>query len=133
MIFREMFEVSEANVIIAEIMGSLSFPSILIIILIPLVMGLLTGYNLGAVALSYPILAPFFPSEIGLVTLVGFTSLIFISSLIGYIISPIHLCNVVSSDYLKTDSTRMYKMYIPAAFFMLIIQIVAIGTVIMLF
>ncbi len=130
MIFREIFEVSQANIVLKDIIIEANIPVITMIVIIPLVLGVLTGYNLGAVALSYPILAPMFPTDINLIILVGYTSLIFISSLIGYIISPIHLCNVVSSDYLKTDTTRMYRTYIPAAFLMLVIQIVIIGTVI---
>jgi len=121
MIFREMFEVSQANIIIADMIGGLSFPAILVIVIIPLLLGTLIGYNLGAIALSYPLVEPFFGSA-G-VSLVGFTSIIFISSLVGYLISPIHLCNVLSSEYLKTDTTRMYKMFIPAALSLLIIQI----------
>lgn len=130
MIFREIFEVSQANIVLKDIIVGTHIPIISMVILIPLILGVLTGYNLGSVALSYPILAPFFPTDINFVTLVGFTSLIFISSVVGYLISPIHLCNVVSSDYLKTDTTRMYKMYIPAATAMLIVQIIVIGFVI---
>ena len=115
MIFREMFDASNANIVIKDIIVGAQIPTISMVILIPLILGVLTGYNLGAVALSYPILLPFFPADISLIALVGFSSLIFISSVVGYIISPIHLCNVLSSDYLKTDTTRMYKMYIPAA------------------
>jgi len=124
MIFREMFLVSEANILIANIMSGFSFPALIMIILIPLILGLLTGYNLGAVALSYPLVQPFF--EFTGISLVGLTSIIFISSLAGYLISPIHLCNVLSSNYLKTDTTRMYKMYIPAVFFLLLIQTVIV-------
>ncbi len=120
MIFREMFDVSQANILIADIIGSLPVPSLLIIILVPLLLGLLTGYNLGAIALSYFLVEPFFPST-G-INIIGLTSIIFISSLVGYLISPIHLCNVLSSEYLKTDTTRMYKMYIPAVASLLIIQ-----------
>ena len=121
MIFREMFLVSEANILIADIMSSYSFPALLIIILIPMFLGLVTGYNLGAIALSYFLVAPFF-SLTG-INIVGLTSIIFMSSLAGYLISPIHLCNVLSSDYLKTDTTRMYKMYLPAVFILLPVQI----------
>ena len=123
MIFREMVEVSKTSEIITDVIGDL-FPPILIIIIIPMLLGLLTGYNLGAVALSYFLVQPFFPLT-GL-NIVGLTSIIFISSLAGYLISPIHLCNVVSSDYLKTDTTRMYKMYIPAALSLIIIQTIFI-------
>ena len=130
MIFREIFEVSQANIVLKNIFVESNIPVISMVIVIPLVLGVLTGYNLGAVALSYPILVPFFPADISHTMLVGFTSLIFISSVAGYLISPIHLCNVLSSDYLKTDTTRMYRMYIPAATAMLIVQITVIVSVI---
>jgi len=120
MIFRQMIEVSEANEIIATMIGGLPFHAIFIVIIVPLIMGLITGYNFGAIALSYFLVEPLF--EYTGLNIIGFASLIFISSLVGYLISPIHLCNVVSSDYLKTDSTRMYKMYIPAVICLLIVQ-----------
>jgi integral membrane protein (TIGR00529 family) len=122
MIFREMFEVSEASIILANGIINMSIPSIFIIILVPIILGMLTGYNLGSVALSYPLIEPFF--VVSGINIVGITSIIFISSLVGYLISPIHLCNVVSSEYLKTDSTRMYKMYIPASIFILFVQVI---------
>jgi hypothetical protein len=91
------------------------------IVLIPFLLGLITGYNLGAIALSYFLVEPFFLVT-GISTL-GLTSIVFISALMGYLISPIHLCNVLSSDYLKTDPTRIYKWFIPAALLLLVIQV----------
>jgi integral membrane protein (TIGR00529 family) len=120
LIFREMVDVSNVNQVLVDIISQSSFPPLLIIIIIPLILGVLTGYNLGAVLLSYFLVEPFF--DLTGINIIGLTSIIFISSLVGYLISPIHLCNVVSSDYLKTDTTRMYKMYIPAIILLLLIQ-----------
>ena len=120
MIFREIFGISGAPDIIANVIGAMPFPTILVIITVPFVLGLLTGYNLGAVALSYPLVEPFFQTS-G-ISIIGVTSIVFVSSLAGYLVSPIHLCNVLSSDYLKTDTTRMYRMYIPSTIFILVIQ-----------
>jgi hypothetical protein len=117
-IFRQMIEVSGATAIIGEGINSIAIPSILLIILIPLFLGTVTGYNLGAIALSYPIIASL-QGNLGIVT---FASIIFMSSLAGYLISPIHLCNVVSSEYLKTDTTRMYRFYIPSIIMLLLIH-----------
>lgn len=122
LIFREMFEVSGTNVLIADLIKTLPVPALLIVILIPLLLGTLTGYNLGAVALSYFLVEPFF--QFTGISIIGLTSIVFISSLAGYLISPIHLCNVLSSEYLKTDTTRMYRTFIPAIFFLLLIQAV---------
>jgi len=133
MIFREMFEVSKANIVLKDVIAGSIFPAISMVVIIPLLLGVLTGYNLGAVALSYPIVLPFFPADLNFVTLVGLTSVIFMSSLIGYLISPIHLCNVLSSDYLKTDTTRMYRILIPAALLALVVHIAFIATLILFF
>jgi len=122
MIFRGMFETSQANVLIADILGNTAAPALIIIIFIPFLLGFLTGYNLGAIALSYFLVEPFF--LITGISILGLTSVIFISALVGYLISPIHLCNVLSSDYLKTDPTRIYKWFIPAALLMLVIQVI---------
>ena len=117
-IFRQMIEVSGATEIIGDGINSIAIPSILLIISIPLLLGTVTGYNLGAIALSYPIIA----SLQGDLGDVSFASIIFMSSLAGYLISPIHLCNVVSSEYLKTDTTRMYRFYIPSIIILLLIH-----------
>lgn len=121
MIFREMFEVSGANVIISQLISMLDIPYLLIIIFIPLVLGFLTGYNLAGVTLSYLFVQPFF-SFTGM-DIVGLSSLIFMGAFVGYLISPIHLCNVLSSEYLKTDATRMYKTFLPSAFMLLFIHV----------
>ena len=118
MLLRSIIEMSDANRILTNMIGGLPIPSLFVIIIIPLILGILTGYNLGAIALSYLLVEPFFPAT-G-INIIGQTSIIFMSSLAGYLISPIHLCNVVSSDYLKTDTVRMYKMYIPATIMLLI-------------
>ena len=127
MILREMITISQTHVLLAEMMQNLAFPALVIIIVIPLLLGTLTGYNLGAVALSYPLVEPFFAFT-G-VNIIGLTSIIFMCSIIGYLISPIHLCNVLSSEYLKTDTTRMYRMFLPAAFALLLIQILFVVVV----
>lgn len=122
-IFQEMFQASQVHILIQELMSSVAFPALLIIVIIPFLLGALTGSDFGALApLSYSLVAPFF-SFAG-ISLLGLTSLIFISSFLGYLISPIHLCNVLSSDYLKTDTTRMYKFFIPAALATLVVQII---------
>ncbi|RLF34042.1 MAG: hypothetical protein DRN08_04990 [Thermoplasmata archaeon] len=120
MIFRKMFELSDASTVITNVIGMLPLPAVFMIVMIPLLLGTLTGYNLGAIALSYPLVEPFF--HFVEINIVGLTSIIFISSLVGYLVSPIHLCNVLSSEYFKTDVTRMYKMFIPSAFILLLIN-----------
>ena len=120
MVFREMILYSKAVDIIARVANESHVPAMIIVVSVPFILGVITGYNLGAVALSYPIVEPFFH-------LVGnnpvaFASLVFTSSLVGYIMSPIHLCVVVSCEYFKTDVTGVYKRFVPAALSLVLIN-----------
>jgi len=133
MIFRQMITVSHSDILIANLIKSSNIPVISMVVLIPLILGVLTGYNFGAIALSYPIVQPFFTQPTDSITLIGMTSLIFISALIGYLVSPIHLCNILSSDYLKTDTTRMYRWYIPSVIIILLVQIAFVVLIINIF
>jgi uncharacterized protein len=122
MIFREIFEVSGVNLTIYSLLEQLPFTPLVVIIVFPLLLGLLTGYLLSGITLSYVLLQPLF-SCVDLCT-VGLVSILFMSGFIGYLISPIHLCNVLSSEYMKTDTTRMYPLYIPASIIVLIVQLI---------
>jgi len=127
MIFREMFMVSKVDVLLADAVQGVAIPAIIIIILVPLFFGVVMGYNLGAVGISFPIIASFLPL-FGEANMVALASILYMSSLVGYLISPLHLCNVVSSEYLKVNVLGMYKMLVPAAFLLLIVN-----TVVMIF
>jgi len=117
MFFREIFEISGVNAVIFSLLQSGNISPIILIIVFPLLLGFLTGYLLSGITLSYVLLAPFF-SSISIAT-IGCVSVLFVSGFVGYLISPIHLCNVLSSEYLKTDTTRMYYVLIPAAIILL--------------
>ncbi|HID25660.1 MAG TPA: DUF401 family protein [Thermoplasmata archaeon] len=124
MVFREMILTSKAVDIIANTVNSSNIPAVLIVVSVPFILGLITGYNLGGVALSYPIVEPFFSSLGG--NMVAFASLVFTSSLVGYVMSPIHLCMVVTCEYFKTDLSNIYKRFIPAAFSLLLINTIIV-------
>ena len=112
MVFRELFSRSEFTEFLKGLSHS-NFPPFLLITLVPLLFGFSMGHNLVAVSLSYPILEPLFPSA-GL-DLTSLASLIYMSSFMGYLFSPVHLCVVVTCEYFKTDLWKMYKKFIPAS------------------
>ncbi len=122
MLFREIFSVSGANQAIFSLLQLLPIPILIIIILFPFVLGVLTGYLLSGITLSYILVEPWF--HVMSMDIVGIVSILFMSGFIGYLISPIHLCNVLSSEYLKTDTTRMYNLLIPSAVVLLFIHII---------
>ena len=123
MIFREMFAVSQVDVLLGDWVQSVAIPPIILFAVIPMFFGIVMGYNLGAIGISFPILAAFVPLFAD-GNLVALASVLYVSSLVGYLISPLHLCNVVSSEYLKTDTMGMYKMLVPAALLLLVVNTV---------
>ncbi len=126
MIFRKIFEYTQSNQAIFSSLESFNIPILLMIILLPFILGIITGYLLIGITLSYPLLAPFYPATD--LTIIGFASLIFVSAFVGYLISPIHLCNILSSEYLKTNTTKMYPVFIPAALSLLVFHIIIVLT-----
>ena len=127
MIFREMFIVSKIDVFIGDMVQDVPIPAIVFFVVIPLFFGIVMGYNLGAIGVSFPIIYSFL-SLFNDVNMVALASIMYVSSLVGYLISPLHLCVVVSSEYLKTEFTGMYKMLVPSALLLLLAN-----TVVMLF
>lgn len=81
---------------------------IVLLTIIPGVLGVLTASASGGVSISVPILS-------GILTLSSKTaSLIYMSSYLGYVIAPTHLCFAFTADYFKCPLKKVYKYVIPS-------------------
>jgi len=81
---------------------------ILLLTVVPAVLGFLTGSPLGGVSISYSIIAGiliFSPKTV---------ALLYISTYLGYLIAPTHLCFVFTADYFKCSLGKVYKYMIPS-------------------
>jgi len=86
---------------------------ILLLTVIPAVLGFFIGSPLGGVAISFSILTgviSFTPESV---------ALLYVSTYLGYVISPIHLCLVLTADYFKCPMGKLYKYLIPSLAFSL--------------
>jgi len=82
---------------------------VLMIMLIPAVLSIAAGLVASGVALALSILN-------GLVEFSAKTaSLVYLSAFLGYLVSPLHLCYVLTAQYMKTDLVKPYIYLIPAA------------------
>ncbi|MFW5980239.1 MAG: DUF401 family protein [Halanaerobiales bacterium] len=106
MIFRTFIENSEGVYNITDILIEAGIPLLVLALVIPFLVGLLTGNHTGAIGISYPILLSLFQGS-------NFYSLwhmvIFSSSYFGYMLSPFHLCNLLTVEYFKTTLPKYYK------------------------
>ncbi len=118
MFYRNITNASGVAEVIANHLQDISMPVLVIIPLLSFAIGVLTAHNMAAIALAYPMLHPLMGSDIHLV------SLLYISSFMGYLISPLHLCVVMSYDYFKPKFIELYKLMIPPALLMVLIAVI---------
>ncbi len=79
---------------------------------LPLVVGFATGLTVAGVSIAFPVFMALFP-DFGLFHLLALYAFVFV----GIILSPTHLCLVLTVDYFDVRLTRLYKSFlIPAAF-----------------
>ncbi len=88
---------------------SLTFPQLIIEMLLPFFFGYMLASISGAIALSFATFA------VGTALTVHNVALIYGSAFIGYTVSPFHLCLVFTAEYLKSNITSAYKYMLPAA------------------
>lgn len=94
-------------------------PLLPILYLIPFISGLLTGLTIGFVGSTFPLLMSL---EGGLP--LGHLSFAFASGYIGVLLSPVHLCLVLSKEYFKADLGDMYKRIVPSALMIFIFAVI---------
>jgi len=82
--------------------------SVVLLTVVPGVLGILTASALGGVSISIPILSGFFALSSKT------ASLIYMSSYLGYVIAPTHLCFAFTIEYFKCSLGKAYKYLIPS-------------------
>ena len=85
--------------------------STLLLTIIPAVLGVLTASALGGVSISVPILSGIIAVSPNISTT---ASLVYMSSYMGYVIAPTHLCFAFTADYFKCSLGKVYKYVIPS-------------------
>ncbi|MFH2011521.1 MAG: DUF401 family protein [Pseudomonadota bacterium] len=124
MFFQKMLETTKAISAISENFSAIGFPTLLIIISLPFIVGILTGITIAFVGITFPILLPFFHSDGHFFT---YMMLSYASGYCGVILSPMHLCLILTKDYFKADLNGVYRLlWLPA------ISVFSVGLIIAL-
>jgi hypothetical protein len=100
----------------------IGLPAVITIATLSFIIGLVTAHNLAAVGILYPILAPF-------LTDINMVALLYVSSFMGYLISPIHPCVVLTYDYFHPRFIDAYKFLIPPAIAVVVLAAVFYGII----
>jgi integral membrane protein (TIGR00529 family) len=108
MIFKGMMEDSQAVIQIRNELMAYHIPAMLIILIMPFLSGLITGIAVGFVGAAFPIIIPMFQSP-DLIDFLSTAGLAYVFGYIGMILSPVHLCFLVSKDYYEAGFLESYQ------------------------
>ncbi|MHB8881566.1 MAG: DUF401 family protein [Thermodesulfovibrionales bacterium] len=112
MLFKETMEATGSVRNLSAVFVDNGIPVLPIVCLLPFLTGLLTGLTVGFVGSTFPLLI----SIAGGASL-PVMSLAFAAGFIGVLISPVHLCLVLTREYFKADMWGVYKKIIPSGLF----------------
>ena len=107
MLFGEFIKDSGAIPIIAQIITNSNMSLLLILLISSVVVGFASGHPIVGAAILYPIFIPLAGES------VAYLSLIFTGMMLGYMVSPVHLCLIVSNEYFKTSYLGINKLLLP--------------------
>jgi integral membrane protein (TIGR00529 family) len=110
MIFKKILETTGAIMVIPGFFTELGVHPLVILFSIPFLIGMLTGITSAIVGIGFPVLLPFIVTQ-GEVNL-NYAMFAFVGGYAGHMLSPMHLCLVVTNDYFKVDTGTIYKMLI---------------------
>jgi Uncharacterized conserved protein len=114
---------SSAGVIndITVLMNKLAIPPVMIIGVVAFLGGLLTGTSQAFVAITFPFIALLSPGNLTLVMVC------FVMGMAGQMLSPAHLCLLVTLDYFKADFLRSIRPILAMEIIMVVAVCVVAG------
>lgn len=110
MVFKGMLEASGAIEALPVFFKQSGLPSAVVVFALPFLVGLLTGLTVGFVGATFPIIVAMMGGhpDPGLITFA------FASGFAGVMLSPTHLCLLLTVQYFKADLANTYRlMYVP--------------------
>jgi len=102
-------------------MDAWGIPVLGMIVLLPFVAGMTTGICVGFVGASFPIVVSLVGAGAPLPQLLAAVTLAFGFGYMGMMLSPVHVCLIVTNEHFKTNLLHSLRGLVPVAFVMLTI------------
>lgn len=107
MFFKDVIESSGAVKNLSNFFLQEGIPVLPLLFILPFVTGLLTGLTLGFVGSTFPIILSIAGHSVSDI------SFAFSAGFLGVLLSPVHICLVLTREYFKADIGGIYKMMAP--------------------
>ncbi len=112
MVFKSVLTGSSIVLDLKDELISFRIPLLLVITLLPFISGLVTGIAVGFVGASFPVILPLLAGLPPLSILVH-AALAYSCGYMGMMLSPVHLCLLVSKDYFQAGFPSCYRLLLP--------------------
>ncbi len=108
-IFKGILTDSQAIDAISNDLVILKIPLLIIIALLPFMVGLVAGIAIAFVGGTFPILIPMINSMGETQYMLAYMMLAMVCGFAGVLLSPLHLCLVLSNEYFQTGLSSVYR------------------------
>lgn len=109
LIFKGILEDSHAVGAISNELLMLKVPLVLIAVILPFLVGLITGITIAFVGVTLPILIPLIHSLGEANFMLQYVMLTIVCGFSGVLLSPLHLCLILSNEYFDTSMSAVYR------------------------
>jgi len=109
LIFKGILEDSLAVEAISSELLILKVPLMLIAVILPFFVGLITGITIAFVGVTLPILIPLIHSLGEAQFMLPYVMLAVVCGFAGVLLSPLHLCLILSNEYFNTSMGAVYR------------------------
>jgi len=121
MVFQEVLRATGALAGISGYFASSGLPIPLLIALIPFIAGIMTGLTVAYVGITFPLLLPLMGATQPSLWL---EALAFASGFCGVMLSPVHLCLVLTREYFGADTALVYHRLVAPSLVVLMAALV---------
>ncbi len=104
MSFKDVLVLSGAVVQVSDAIMALGVPLVLVTIILPLLIGVLTGLLQACIGVSFPLVMSVLAEPTA-----AYVMLAYVAGVVGVMLSPVHLCLVLTVEYFRADFLRCYR------------------------
>ena len=112
-IFQAFLNESGAVAQVQEELARYGIPTLALICLLPFISGVMSGIAFAMVAASFPLVVPLFSGLDGAAYL-AHGGLAYVCGYFGILVSPVHICLLMSRDYFSCTMGGCYRLFAPA-------------------
>lgn len=122
MVFKGMLLESHAVAKIHTELTAYGIPPLIVVLLVPFLSGFITGIAVAFVGASFPLVVPLISQYTGL-EFMAYAMAAYAFGFMGVMLSPVHLCLLVSRDYYRSSLIKSYGLILKPAFLFMFLVI----------